>query len=622
MKIRGIRHRLTAVLTAGLLTVSAAVFPGRAAADGGDVLTALVGLFGAAGMYSGYLSAMLDAGNNALYQEQTLYYDRKENGISKNPFDKELVDSIMTRLVMRGEYAMDIRSLPFRWQVNGGREFNAACFPTDHVTVNEGLIRGVNRNVDELAAVLGHEMTHGLKLHAAYTYARAAAQSFGINFISMATGAVRPDVAGVLADYSVAKNVILPVEYEADEGGFYLASSAGFNPGGGAAAMARMWYLAEHPADFDRSYGADAYDHPDTDKREARLAQLMTDYSAGHVTVRDRKEILIDGEPLLTASYSTTLYDDTPEQAYLIAGGLARAFHDFDTLEEWNFRPGENGRIEYLSAAREYEPLKAAVMTNHAAQRLRDLVTAAYAKEPVSGARKALRAAEAKRQAEREARQAKARDASDSLVERLYHNADWYNDVYRPEMALIEVERALSCDRHAPKLAGLYAVRGRAQALQGDFAAAMADCDKAVELDGKDPFVYLNRAEVYRAQGQPEAALADIRRATEAKDDTLAAWKMAGDIEDELGDKQAALEDYRRYVKLAPEATDIGDEYLKELSPKVWEKVEKARQEAEEETIKAVKKKMAEKEKEKSSADTGKTAEKDKDESAGAEEIT
>jgi len=43
-----------------------------------------------------------------------------------------------------------LRSLPFRWQVNGGREFNAACFPTDHVTVNEGLIRGVNRNVDEL----------------------------------------------------------------------------------------------------------------------------------------------------------------------------------------------------------------------------------------------------------------------------------------------------------------------------------------------------------------------------------------------------------------------------------------------------------------------------------------
>ena len=143
-----------------------------------------------------------------------------------------------------------------------------------------------------------------------------------------------------------------------------------------------------------------------------------------------------------------------------------------------------------------------------------------------------------------------------------------------------------------------------------------------MELDGKDPFVYLNRAEVHRAQGQPEAALADIRRATEAKDDTLAAWKMAGDIEDELGDKTAALEDYRRYVKLAPEATDIGDEYLKELSPKVWEKVEKARQEAEEERIKAVKKKMAEKEKEKSSADAGKAAEKDKDESAGAEEIT
>ena len=616
MNSKGLRRRLTAVLTAGLMAASAVFFPGRAAADGGDVLTALVGLFGAAGMYGGYLSAMLDAGNNALYQEQTLAYDRRENGSSANPVDRALVDDVMGRLVSRGAYAMDIRSLPFRWHVNSSKDFNAACFPTDHVTVNEGLIRGLNRNVDELAAVLGHEMTHGLKLHAAYTYARAAAQSFGINFISMATGAVRPEVAGVLADYSVAKNIILPVEYEADEGGFYLSSSAGFNPGGAAAAMARMRYLAEHPEHFDRSYGADAYDHPDTDKREARLAQMLTDYSAGHVTVRDRREVLIDGQPLLSAAYSTELYDDTPEQAYLIAGGLARAFHDFDTAAAWNFRPGENGRVDYLTEDRVYEPLKKAVSANHAAALLESLVTAAYAQESASGARNTLRAAEEKREAERAERRAKAQDASEKLVERLYQNADWYNDVNRPEMALKEVERALSCDRREGKLAGLYAVRGRAKALLGDFTAAMADCDQAVEMDGRDPYTYLNRAEVWRAQGKPDAALADIRRATAAKEDTLAAWKMAGDIEDELGDKAAAMEDYRRYVKLAPEATDIGDEYLRALSPKVWEKVEKERAKAQEETIKAVQEKKAAREKAKGTAAPTEEAKDTKDHNA------
>ena len=53
MNSKGLRRRLTAVLTAGLMAASAVFFPGRAAADGGDVLPALVGLFGAAGMYGG-----------------------------------------------------------------------------------------------------------------------------------------------------------------------------------------------------------------------------------------------------------------------------------------------------------------------------------------------------------------------------------------------------------------------------------------------------------------------------------------------------------------------------------------------------------------------------------------
>ena len=53
------------------------------------------------------------------------------------------------------------------------------------------------------------------------------------------------------------------------------------------------------------------------------------------------------------------------------------------------------------------------------------------------------------------------------------------------------------------------------------------------------------------------------------------------------------MEDYRRYVKLAPEATDIGDEYLRTLSPKVWEKVEKERTKAQEEAVKAVEEKKA-----------------------------
>ena len=611
---RAWKRRLAAALLATTAFLPAAPFvPQAEAASNTDVFTALAGVLGTAGMYSSYLSAIMDAGNNAYYQEQTRLYDAHENGVDRNPMNHQIVGEVMEGLVERGNYVLDIRSLPFRWNVNDSAEFNAACFPTNYITVNKGLVVGLNGNVDEIAGVLAHEMTHGIKLHAAYNYARAAAQAFGINFLGMVTGAVRPDVVGVLADYSVAKNVILPAEYEADEGGFYLAASAGFNPGGPAAAMARMDYLTKHPDTFDRSYGADPYDHPDTDKREAKLAAMMSEYSAGHVTVNDRKEILIDGQPLLSASYSTEVYDDTPEQAYLIAGGLARAFHEYTTAEAWNFRPGANGRIDYLDDNRVYEYLKDAVERNHAEADLERLVHAAYAGESASGAREKMAAAENERLAYWQERMAKNAAADKKLVERLYKNADAYNDINEPELSIEEGARTFDCDNAGVKLAGIYAVRGRAKALQGDFAGAMEDCDYAVSLDPNDAYVYLNRAETKRAQGLPEEALLDIRRSISLDPKAIAAHKMAADVEDELGNTEAALADYANYHKLVPDAPDIPDEYYKRIDPKRWERMEKERAKEQE---------KARKEREAKKAEAEKKAEKEKDAKQNAEAKT
>ena len=611
---RAWKRRLAAALLATTVFLPAAPFvPQAEAASNTDVFTALAGVLGTAGMYSSYLSAIMDAGNNAYYQEQTRLYDAHENGVDRNPMNHQIVGEVMEGLVERGNYVLDIRSLPFRWNVNDSAEFNAACFPTNYITVNKGLVVGLNGNVDEIAGVLAHEMTHGIKLHAAYNYARAAAQAFGINFLGMVTGAVRPDVVGVLADYSVAKNVILPAEYEADEGGFYLAASAGFNPGGPAAAMARMDYLTKHPDTFDRSYGADPYDHPDTDKREAKLAAMMSEYSAGHVTVKDRKEILIDGQPLLSASYSTEVYDDTPEQAYLIAGGLARAFHEYTTAEAWNFRPGANGRIDYLDDNRVYEYLKDAVERNHAEADLERLVRAAYAVESASGTREKMAAAENERLAYWQERMAKNAAADKKLVERLYKNADAYNDINEPELSIEEGARTFDCDNAGVKLAGIYAVRGRAKALQGDFAGAMEDCDYAVSLDPNDAYVYLNRAETKRAQGLPEEALLDIRRSISLDPKAIAAHKMAADVEDELGNTEAALADYANYHKLVPDAPDIPDEYYKRIDPKRWERMEKERAKEQE---------KARKEREAKKAEAEKKAEKEKDAKQNAEAKT
>ncbi len=77
---RRIAAALAALVFGAPVLSPAAPFSARAeAADSADVFTALAGLLGTAGMYSGYLSAILDAGNNAYYQEQTRLYDAHEN---------------------------------------------------------------------------------------------------------------------------------------------------------------------------------------------------------------------------------------------------------------------------------------------------------------------------------------------------------------------------------------------------------------------------------------------------------------------------------------------------------------------------------------------------------------
>ncbi|MBO4852100.1 MAG: hypothetical protein J5477_00545, partial [Schwartzia sp.] len=119
----------------------------------------------------------------------------------------------------------------------------------------------------------------------------------------------------------------------------------------------------------------------------------------------------------------------------------------------------------------------------------------------------------------------------------------------------------------------------------------------AVSLDPNDAYVYLNRAETKRAQGLPEAALVDIAKSIELDPKAIAARKMAADVEDELGHKENALTHYAAYYKLVPDATDIPDEYYKEIDPKAWKRIEKEREKEKQRAAEDRKKQEAQKDK-------------------------
>jgi len=592
------RKKLSAVLAAAVLAAGILLpMPRAQAIDAWAIAAQALGVFGA---YKSSLAAVLAMGNDVQAQVASKRQDLEEQGRAKNENDIRLVDGIMERLVEHGDYVLRANSLPFTWALTDSPVFNAACYPTDYVTINRGLVHGLNGNVDELAAVLGHEMTHGLRQHSAHNYAKAAAQYYGMAFLNMNTGLMDWGKMNALVNYSIAKNVTLPTEYEADEGGFRIMTSAGFNPGGGAAAMARMGYyltyetqeLQEYQDPTQKDLPQDDFsDHPATEKRENRLAQYMTDYSAGHVTVKDRKTVCIDGTPLFTVTWTDENYDNSPENAYLAAGALARAFHDFDSAEDWGIVLTRDGGAAMRGDARVNELLYYFLKTSHTGGQLRDLVQAAYAGEAASGAREKLRVEEQAR-ADAHAKERAAVEAADAkAIEKMRENSDAYSDYGDTARALALMERVFASPNDKDRALS-YVIRARAYAARGDAAAALRDADRGVAEGEKNVLTWVNRADVRRTLGDREGALSDCMKAMEVDAKSPYAYLIAGELYDEMEDTAQAQTYFKKLYEVEPRAVArIPDTYLKDIDKKAYDKRIKEQKQAREEREKALREK-------------------------------
>ena len=596
--------RKTAATMLSVLVIAAATLFPPARAEAIDAWGIAAQALGVLGAYHSALGAVLALGNDVSAQVQSERQDIAENGRARNARDIELVDGIMERLVQDGDYVLRVNSLPFTWAVTDSAVFNAACYPTDYVTINRGLIRGLGGNVDELAAVLGHEMTHGIRQHSAHNYAKAAAQFYGMSFLNMNFGLMDWNKLNALVGYSVAKNVTLPTEYEADEGGFRIMTSAGFNPGGGAAAMARMGYyltyvtqdLQEYQDPTQKNLPQDDFsDHPATERREAKLAGFMTDYSAGHVTVTDRKTVCIDGTPLLTVTWTDDDYDNSPENAYLVAGALARAFHDYDRAEDWHLVLTRDGGATLGGDPRVNELLVYFLAKERAGERLITLVRDAYAGEAASGAREKLRTAEKMRADARAAELAEVENADAKAIKKIRENSDAYSDYGDSVRALALMERVFSSP-HDDSRALSHVIRARAYAVQGDAAQAMADADKGVTDDPKDVYTWLNRSDVRRMLGDRDGALADALKAIETDAKNPYGYLMAAELYDEMENAAEAQEFFKKLYAVEPKAIErIPDEYLEAVDKRAYAKRMKDKEKARAEREKEIREKLKEK---------------------------
>ena len=132
---------------------------------------------------------------------------------------------------------------------------NAFALPGGFVGVHLGLI-GLTSSRDELASVLGHELSHITQRHIARSISGNARRSL-VGLAALVLGMLAASLQGQL-------NFSREVEREADRIGFQIMTAAGYAPGGMAAMFEKMDvstrlndyggfpYLRTHPLTLER----------------------------------------------------------------------------------------------------------------------------------------------------------------------------------------------------------------------------------------------------------------------------------------------------------------------------------------------------------------------------------
>ena len=227
------------------------------------------------------LGGCADVANMAGYDSQTLnqkaaqgYQQILGEAQSENVLDDrsptaQRVHNIFNRMVPAAN-ANNRTGVPFNWEMHVIRsdELNAWAMPGGKMAVYSGLVEKLNLTDDELAAVIGHEMTHALREHSKAQVGQQLLTGIGMQVggsILAQNSNISADTlqmgSALLSEYGISKPFSRQHETEADIGGLMLMASAGYNPQAALSVWQKMEqagssgmpsFLSTHPSGADR----------------------------------------------------------------------------------------------------------------------------------------------------------------------------------------------------------------------------------------------------------------------------------------------------------------------------------------------------------------------------------
>ncbi|MDE2615007.1 MAG: M48 family metallopeptidase [Burkholderiales bacterium] len=153
------------------------------------------------------------------------------------------------------------RARQWRWEVNllGSRQLNAFCMPGGKIAFFSGILSQLQLSDDEVAIIMGHEISHALLEHARERMAKGAGTQLLLRGGAALLGLGQAgDIAAQYGSQFLALKFSRDDESQADALGLVLTARSGYDPRAGVSLWRKMeaatrgkappQWLSTHPA--------------------------------------------------------------------------------------------------------------------------------------------------------------------------------------------------------------------------------------------------------------------------------------------------------------------------------------------------------------------------------------
>ena len=202
--------------------------------------------------------------SNQAFQEE-IAKARAQGVLDKNPAQLDRLKRVANRLVPQtSAYRPDAKNWAWEVHVINSKELNAHVLPGGKIVFYSGIIERLNLTDDEIAAIMGHEVSHALREHTRERLSRQVATQTGIGIAASVLGlsSGQAQIANVAGDLGLTLPNSRTQESEAELMGLELMARAGYDPNAAVSLWKKMQavegrgeppqFLSTHPVSSAR----------------------------------------------------------------------------------------------------------------------------------------------------------------------------------------------------------------------------------------------------------------------------------------------------------------------------------------------------------------------------------